>query len=255
MSNKKVSIITTSFNSAKTIEDTIKSVIGQTYPNIEYIIIDGGSTDGTQEIVKKYGTKIAKFVSEKDRGIYDGMNKGFRIATGDIIGQINSDDFYASSDVIEAVVNKMGEADSRACWGDLQYVDDKDVNKIVRDWKSSEYAEGKFINGWMPPHPTFFVRKEIYEKYGMFRLDMGTAADYELMLRLLEKHKIRSCYVPKIMVKMRQGGASNKSIQARFKANQKDYKAWKVNGLKISRLRLLLKPLSKLSQYFSNESR
>src|SRR3989344_5964255 len=212
MSTLKVSIITITFNSARTIEDTIKSVLSQTYPNIEYIVIDGGSKDGTQEIVKKYKDKIAKYISEPDKGIYDGMNKGFKVATGDIIGQINSDDFYASNDVIGEVVKKIEEEHAQVCWGDLQYVDAKDTNKIIRDWKSSEYAEGKFKNGWMPPHPTFFVRREVYEKYGYFRLDMGTAADYELMLRFLEKHRVRSCHIPKIMVKMREGGASNKSV-------------------------------------------
>lgn len=253
MPSLKVSIITTTFNSAKTIEDTIKSVLSQTYPNIEYIIVDGNSNDGTQEIVKKYGNRIYKFVSEKDRGIYDGMNKGYELATGEIIGQINADDLYASNDIIETVVNKFEETKVDACWGDLQYVDELRTSKIIRDWKSSEYREGKFRKGWMPPHPTFFARKEVYEKFGTFRSDMGTAADYELMLRLLEKNKIKSCHIPKIMVKMRQGGASNKNILARLKANQNDYKAWKVNGLKIGRLYLFLKPLSKLTQYFKND--
>ncbi len=254
-----VSIITTVFNGKETIEDTIKSVLSQSYQNIEYIITDGGSTDGTLELIKKYQNnpptfgkvkcKIAKIVSEKDKGIYDGMNKGIKMDTGDIIGILNSDDIYASEDVIEKVVETMEEKNADACWGDLVYVDKNDLNKIIRYWKSSEYKEGKFQRGWMPSHPSFFVRKWVYEKYGYFNLDFSIAADYEIMLRFLEKYKIKSCYIPEILVKMRIGGKSNKSIKNIIKANIECYQAWKVNGLKINPLRMFFKPISKVSQY------
>ena len=246
----KVSIITPSFNSADTIENTIQSVLLQNYPDIEYIITDGGSTDGTVEVINKYKNKINKFVSEKDKGVYDGMNRGIKRATGDIIGILNSDDIYASNDVIERVVNEMAENNADCCWGDLVYVDAKNTDKVIRYWKSSEYKEGKFKKGWMPPHPTFFVKKWVYQKYGLFNLDFPISADYELMLRFLEKYKIRSCYIPQVLVKMRIGGQSNKSIKNIIKGNIECYRAWKINGLKANPLIFFFKPLSKVTQYF-----
>jgi len=245
-----VSIITTVLNNKETVEDAIKSVLGQSYKNIEYIIIDGGSTDGTVKIINKYRDRISKFISEKDRGVYDGMNKGIRMASGEIIGILNSDDIYARDNVIEEVVKVMEKNNVDCCWGDLVYVDAKDTNKIIRHWKSSEYEPGKFKKGWMPPHPTFFVRRWVYEKYGRFNLDFPISADYELMLRFLEKYKIRSCYIPQVMVKMRVGGQSNKSIINIIKANIECYKAWKINGLEINPLIIFLKPFSKIYQYF-----
>jgi len=245
-----VSIITTVLNSRETIEDTIKSVLNQYYPNIEHIIVDGGSIDGTIEVINKYRKKISKFISEKDKGIYDGMNKGIRMAGGEIIGILNSDDIYASDNVIEEVVKTMEESNADCCWGDLVYVDTKDTNKIIRYWKSSEYEPGKFRKGWMPPHPAFFVRKWVYEKYGTFNLNFPISADYELMLRFLEKYKIKTCYISQVMVKMRIGGQSNKSIINIIKANLECYRAWRLNGLKINPLRILLKPLFKIPQYF-----
>ena len=245
----KVSIITAVFNSRQFIEPALKSVLNQTYKNIEYIVIDGGSTDGTTEIINKYRDKIVKFVSEPDKGIYDGMNKGIKLADGEIIGFLNSDDFYDDNNVIETVVKEMENKKIDVCWGDLVYIDKKDNSRIVRFWKSSEYQEGKFKRGWMPPHPTFFVRRRIYEKYGPFNLDFKIAADYELMLRFLEKYKVSSCYIPKVLVKMRIGGKSNRFINV-IKANFEAYRSWKINSLKINPFRILLKPLSKISQYF-----
>ena len=246
----KISIITPSFNSVEIIESAIKNVLSQDYPNIEYIIIDGGSTDGTLKVIDKYKNKIAKVVSEKDKGVYDGMNKGIKLATGDIIGILNSDDFYTSENVIKKVVRTMKEKNADCCWGDLVYVDKENTDKIIRNWKSSEYKEGKFKRGWHPPHPCFFVKKWVYEKYGLFNLDFPISADYELMLRLLEKHKIKSCYIPQILVKMRIGGQSNKSIKNIIKGNIECYRAWKINGLKANPLIFFFKPLSKVTQYF-----
>lgn len=246
----KVSIITVCYNSAKTIEDSIKSVLGQSYQNIEYIIIDGESKDKTLDIVNKYKSKIAKIISEPDKGIYDAMNKGLKLAIGDIVGILNSDDFYADENVIKDIVEGMENNKADACWGDLIYVGQKDISEIKRIWKSSAYEFGKFQKGWMPPHPTFFVRRRAYEKYGYFNLDFKISADYELMLRLLEKNKVKYCYIPRILVKMRVGGESNKNIKNIIKANIESYKAWKINGLRGGFLAVFLKPLSKIKQLF-----
>lgn len=245
----KVSIITVCFNSDKTIEDTIQSVINQTYCNIEYIIIDGLSTDNTLEIVNKHKDKIAKIVSEKDAGLYDAINKGIGLATGDIIANINSDDFYIDDNVITDVVTKMEEQKSDTLYADLYYVDAFDTNKITRNWVSGEYKKGMFFKGWMPPHPTFFVRKSVYNQYGKFNLELKSAADYEVMLRFIHKYECTICYLPRVTVKMRIGGVSNVSIKNRLKANREDKRAWKINGLKPKPYTLIFKPLSKVLQF------
>lgn len=246
----KVSIITVCYNSVKTIENAIKSVLSQTHPDIEYIVIDGGSTDGTLEIINKYCGNITQVVSEPDKGIYDAMNKGLKMATGEILGILNSDDFYATNNVIEKVIEKIQEENADVLWGDLVYIGRENTNKIVRIWKSSEYKEGKFKSGWHPAHPTFFVKKDIYEKYGYFNLNFKIAADYELMLRLLEKYGVNSVYLPEVLVNMRSGGISNKNLKNILKANIESYRAWKVNGLKINPLIILVKPFKKIFQLF-----
>lgn len=245
----KVSIITVVYNNQDTIKDAIESVLNQTYKNIEYIIIDGASTDRTVEIIKSYEDKIDKFISESDKGIYDAMNKGIKLATGDIIGILNSDDFYASNDIIEKAVREFQEKKVDSVYGDLVYTDAKNTNKVIRYWKSKSYKRGLFQKGWHPAHPTFFVKKEVYDKYGLFNFDFKIAADYELMLRFLEKYQISSSYIPEIFVKMRLGGESNQSIKNVIKANIESYNAWKVNGLDINPFQMLLKPLSKLLQF------
>lgn len=246
----KVSIITVVYNNAQTIKGAIESVLNQTYQNVEYIVIDGGSTDGTVEIIKSYGDEINKFISEKDNGLYDAMNKGISLAAGDVVGILNSDDFYASNDILEIVANEFATKDIDCLYGDLEYVDADDVNKVMRYWKSRPYKEGLFQKGWHPPHPTFFVKRECYDKYGVFNLDFKIAADYELMLRFLERHKLKSVYIPKTFVRMRVGGVSNRSITSILKANIESYKAWKINGLYINPLMFSLKPLSKVLQFF-----
>ena len=247
----KVSIITISYNSEETIEDTIRSVVNQDYPNIEYIIIDGASTDSTLSIVKKYEDDIAKIISEPDKGIYDAMNKGVEAATGDIIGILNSDDIYASDKVISSIVNTIGEKDS--VYADLVYVDRENTDKITRYWKSGEYKEGLFKKGWMPPHPTFFLRKECYNKYGVYNLELKSAADYELMLRMIHKHKISVAYLPETITKMRVGGQSNVTLKNRIKANKEDRKAWVINGLKPGPLTLTMKPVRKITQFLKKK--
>jgi glycosyltransferase involved in cell wall biosynthesis len=245
----KCTIITVSYNAADTIESTINSVLSQDYNNIEYIIIDGNSSDGTLDIIKKYDSKITKWISEKDQGIYDAMNKGIQIATGNVIGILNADDLYANSSVISSVINKFNHTNSDAVYGDLKYVLKNDISKTIRFWKSGEYKEGKFLKGWMPPHPTFFVKKDLYDRYGLYRTDMPSAADYELMLRLVHKNKINIAYLPELITIMREGGVSNNSLTNRWKANRDDLRAWRVNGLKPNMFTLILKPLSKVIQF------
>ena len=249
----KISIVTSVYNNKGTISEAIESVLSQTYDNIEYIVVDGASTDGTVDVIKKYTDKITTFVSEPDKGIYDGLNKGIGLATGDIVGILNSDDFYKSNDVLETVVNEFIRKDIDCLYGDLEYVAAHDTDKIVRYWKSKEFEDGLFQKGWHPAHPTFFVKREFYDKYGVFNLDFKIAADYEIMLRFLEKYKLKSSYINKTFVKMRIGGESNRSVLNILKANLESYRAWKVNGLYINPLRLLLKPLSKLFQLLKRE--
>jgi len=246
----KVSIITVTYNSAETVEDTIKSVVNQDYKDIEYIIIDGLSKDKTLEIVYQYKERIAKVISEKDLGIYDAIGKGIKNATGDIIVALNSDDMYASNDAISKVVELFKSSHADAVYGDLNYVDRLDTSKVIRKWKSGAYKKGYFLKGWMPPHPTFFVRNYCYQKYGSFNLSLKSAADYELMLRFIHKHEIKVAYLPKLIVNMRAGGQSNVSFKNRFKANREDRKAWEMNGLKPGLFTLIRKPLSKIKQYF-----
>ncbi len=246
----KVSIITVSLNSCETIEDSIQSVLNQKYKNIEYIIIDGGSSDGTVEIIKKFQDKIAKWVSEYDKGIYHALNKGIGLATGDIIGFLHADDVYAHNLVIDLIVSRMMNYDTESCYGDLLYVHKKDINKTIRYWKSCPYHEGLFKKGWMPPHPTFFVRRKIYDRYGYFNTEFKIAADYELMLRFLEKNKISTCYLPGVLIKMRTGGESNRSLKNLIIKSSEDYRAWNVNKLNGGFYTIALKNLSKISQFF-----
>ncbi|MEK7674100.1 MAG: glycosyltransferase family 2 protein [Patescibacteria group bacterium] len=228
----KISIITATLNSEKTIEDTILSVFNQTFRDIEHLIIDGGSIDKTLEIVKKYPQRISKIISEPDIGVYDAMNKGIKLADGEIIGFLNSDDVYFDNNVIEAVVGVFLENNIDCLWGDLVYVSKDNLKKVVRYWKSSEYRDGLFGAGWVPPHPTFFVKKEIYKKYGGFNLDFKIAADYELMFRLLKKHKIKGKYISKPLIKMRTGGLAHQPKNV-AKGNMECIKTWEINGFKM----------------------
>jgi glycosyltransferase involved in cell wall biosynthesis len=245
----KISLITASFQCAQTIEDCIQSIINQTYPNIEHIIIDGGSKDGTLEVINKYRDKIAKVVSEPDRGIYDAMNKGIKLAIGDIIGIINSDDVVADRTVVETLVKAMSDSNADSCYGDLVYIDRENMDKVIRYWNAGQFQRERFRNGWMPPHPTFFVKRALYEKYGLFNLDFPVTADYELMLRFLYKYNVSTTYIPKVLVKMRTGGKSRPGLINTAKNMRENYRAWKENGLDASLLTFVMKPLSKATQY------
>tara|TARA_Y100001968_G_C19404408_1_gene742842 strand:+ start:589 stop:1365 length:777 start_codon:yes stop_codon:yes gene_type:complete len=248
-SEPKVSIITVAFNSSLTIRETIESVLNQTYKNIEYIIIDGGSEDNTMEIIKTFKEEISYVISEKDEGIYDGMNKGIKIATGEIIGILNSDDKYFHNNIITEIVNNFIEKDTDTLYGDLIYVDTKNPEKVIRYWESGIYNKKNISQGWMIPHPTFFVKKEIYNKYGMYSNKLRSAADYEMMIRLLYKNNCSVSYIPKILVKMRTGGYSNQSIWNRLKANNEDVIAWKINGLVPPKFLRFFKPFLKINQF------
>lgn len=229
---------------------TLQSVIEQTYPDIEYIIVDGASTDATLAIVDEYKQGISKVISEKDNGLYDALNKGIALATGDLIGILHSDDFYTDNYVIEKIVKTMTDQQADAVYADLYYVDRNDTSKIFRKWKSGSYKHGMFLNGWMPPHPTFFAKRACYTAFGSFNLNLVSAADYELMLRFIHRHRIKLAYLPEFVIKMRVGGKSNVSLKNRIRANNEDRKAWKINGLKPRFYTLYAKPLRKIIQLF-----
>ena len=250
-----VTIVTITFNLIKAgredyFRQCLESVHNQSYDNIEHIVVDGASTDGTLDIIAQYRSGIAKVISEPDKGIYDALNKGIRLASGEVIGLLHGDDFYANDKVLESVVDIFKKLNVDSCYGDLLYVNKNDTNKVIRYWKSSPYTPGKFRQGWMPPHPTFFVKREIYQKYGYFNTDFRIAADYELMLRLFEKNKISTYYIPEILIKMRLGGASNRSPKNMFIKSSEDYKAWKVNHLDGGLYTIFLKNITKAPQFF-----
>ena len=230
----KVSIITVCYNSKEFIQHAIDSVLNQTYSNIEYIIIDGNSTDGTVDIVNSYGDKISKFVSEKDKGIYDAMNKGLSYVTGDIVGILNSDDFYISNTIISEIVAQFNTNTCDALFADLIFVDRNNTDKQVRYWKSKPYISGSFKQGWHPSHPTFFVKNEFYQNFGLFNCTLKLAADFELMLRFIVKHHAKTFYYAKPIVKMRMGGASTKGLSNLVKQNIECIKSFKINGLRVS---------------------
>lgn len=245
----KISIITVAFNAEKTIGDTIESVLKQDYEDIEYIIIDGASTDQTLDVINQYKSQIDTIISEPDQGIYDGMNKGISYATGDFVGILNADDFYTDHTVVSRIVEQIQKAKANAIYADLKYVDAEDPLKVKRKWVSGEFKREKFINGWMPPHPTFFLQRTLYEKYGGYSLDLKSAADYELMLRMLLRHKVPTTYLNAFIISMRVGGVSNASVKNRVNANREDRKAWEMNNLKPRFYTILMKPLRKIGQF------
>lgn len=245
----KISIITVSFNSAKTIRQTIESVLSQDYFDLEYIVVDGASTDGTVDILKEFEGKI-KYLSEPDKGIYDALNKGVKLATGEVIGTIGGDDFYPNTHVISRVVKAFEDFKTEAIYGDKQYVNVGDDDTIVRYWRSGEYQRDNWLKGWMPPHLSFYLKKSAFEKYGNYITDFTCSGDYELMLRMLYKNKLTAHYLPEVVMTMRNGGTSTASWKHRYRANMEDRRAWKINGLKPQWFTLWLKPISKISQLF-----
>lgn len=248
----KLSIITTTFNSAATLVDTIKSVLGQDYQNIEYIIVDGGSTDGTLDIIKEYALRFdgrLKWISEKDKGIYDAMNKGIRMSTGDVVGILNSDDYYTSSDVLSTYVKAFKESDVEAVFGDIHFIREGEPNKVARYYSSKIFRPSLLRFGFMPAHPSFYLRREVYQKAGFYSLDYKIGSDFEMMVRLFKNHHISYKYIHKDVVTMRMGGASTNGVGSHFLLLKEDTRACKSNGIYTHPLFVLLKYIYKVFEF------
>ena len=245
----RLSIITVVYNGEAFISDCIRSVLIQTYQDVEYIIVDGGSTDGTIECIKSFGKGITTFISQKDLGIYDAMNKGIAMATGNVIGILNADDFFSDEYVLENIARAFKGLDSDVVYGDLFYISRNDNTRIVRKWTGQSYNDGLFSYGWMPAHPTFYARKELFERYGNYDLSYGSAADYELMLRFMHRYKVRATYLPHVFVQMRTGGISNRCLGNRIEALLQDYRAMKAHMVSYPWITVLMKPLRKMTQF------
>jgi glycosyltransferase involved in cell wall biosynthesis len=246
--NIKVSVITPCFNSEVTIRDTLESVACQTYKNVEHIIVDGNSKDNTLQIVKAF-PHVFKIISESDNGIYDAMNKGIKNSTGNIISILNSDDFFDNRNVLQDVVNSFNSSGASIVYGNLYYVNETNTAKIVRRWKSSPYKQGAFIQGWHPPHPTLFVKKEVYDAYGLFDTALNISADFELMLRFIERYKVNNFYLDEFLVRMRMGGASNAGFKNILLGNINIKKAFKKNNIPYKRYYPVLRLMPKLFQF------
>lgn len=247
-----ISIITATYNSAETINDTIKSVLCQTNKDFEYIIVDGGSIDETIDIVKSYESEFSgrlKWVSEKDKGIYDAMNKGIKMASGDIIGILNSDDYYTSDDILQTIADAFKCQTVDAIYGDIHFIKDGVPDKCVRYYSSRLFSPFWLRFGFMPAHPSFYCKRDVFDKSGLYRLDYKIGSDYEMMVRLFRKHKISSRYVPKDFVTMRTGGASNSNLQSRLTLIKEDVKACRDNGIYTNELFICLKFLYKIFEF------
>ncbi|MDM3003067.1 glycosyltransferase [Citrobacter sp. CK188] len=244
----RVSIITATYNSEKTLADTLFSLENQTYQNIEYIIVDGASKDNTLDLVREKCSRVSKIISESDKGIYDALNKGINAAAGDIIGFLHSDDMLAYDNVIENIVNAFKSSGSDAVYGDLEYVGQEDTGKRIRLWKSGIFSRNKMKLGWMLPHPSFYMKRSCYQEHGGFSLSYRISADYDSLLRYIYTKRVTVSYLPKILVKMRVGGISNRSLSTMFCKSKEDIKIMKSNGI-VWPLALAFKNLSKLPQF------
>lgn len=245
----KLSIITVCLNSETTIADTINSVLEQSFSDYEYIIFDGGSTDNTLDIIKRFDGHIT-LVEGKDEGLFDAMNQAITIASGEVIGILNSDDFYSHNQVLAKVMNAFDETHSDSVYGDLMYVQRENVDRVWRVWKSGAFDKANFRAGWAPPHPTFFVKKRVYDEFGLFDTSFHISADYELMLRFLYRHNVSTAYLPNFLVKMRTGGNSSGKSLSKFLSIAEDIRAWRVNKLKPGLITIPFKILRKVRQLF-----
>lgn len=243
----KFSIITCTYNSEATIRDAIESVLAQDYPHVEYLVIDGKSTDRTLDIARSYSHRIDRILSEPDNGIYEALNKGIAMATGDVTGILHSDDLYASNQVLSKVAEIFMREQADAVYGDLLYVSQHNPKKIIRYWKAGQFKRENLRRGWMPPHPAVFLQTQLYRKFGMYNTEYHIAADYELMLRMLGRHQIHPVYLPEILIKMRMGGVSNKSLTSILRKMREDYLAMRYYGTG-NWPKLALKTLIKLTQ-------
>ena len=243
----QISVVTAVFNRAGTVAEALQSVRAQTWPNVEHIVIDGGSTDGTLDILKAHRSRLATLISEPDAGIYDALNKGIRQATGDVVGFMHADDLFASPLALARVAAEFDDPDVGAVYGDLVYVG-KDASRIIRYWRAGPFSRERLAQGWMPPHPTFYLRRELYEKLGLFDTRYRIAADYESMLRILGRGGVKPAYVPHILVRMRWGGVSNSSLRNMLIKSTEDYTAMRQNGMG-GLVALLRKNVAKLPQF------
>ncbi|MDF1617759.1 glycosyltransferase family 2 protein [Petrocella sp. FN5] len=249
-----VSIITVCYNSEKYIESAIKSVLSQNYSNIEYIVIDGGSTDRTLDIVRKYSEHSSiriKVISEPDEGIYDAMNKGVKLAEGDIIGILNSDDFYINNKVITWVVNTFEATNADMVYGNLVFVDRQDTNRIVRVWDT---FKGEFLKGWNPPHPSTFIKKSIYKEFGYYKKEYKISSDYDLFFRMIEIGKVNHHHLNKTLVKMRVGGASTSGWKSNYVGSKEIYMTLKEHNVRFRRWIVLSRLLKKIKQFYQRRS-
>jgi glycosyltransferase involved in cell wall biosynthesis len=253
MKNIKVSIITVTFNSVRTISETIDSVLAQSYPYIEYIIIDGCSADGTIEKIKSYGKCVSKFLSETDTGIYDAINKGIRLADGDIVGILNSDDVFYDNYIIEKIVRTFIDNEIDAVFGDVQFVDPVKTSKIVRYYSSKKFNPGKFKYGYMPAHPSFYAKRELFEKLGYYKTDYKIAADFELLIRFLYISKIKYQYLEMPFVSMRMGGVSNRSVKGKYIINKEIARACKENGIQTNTINIYSKYFTKIFDFVNSK--
>jgi glycosyltransferase involved in cell wall biosynthesis len=246
-----ISVITVVFNGRATLEETICSVLRQTYGNVEYIVVDGGSSDGSLEIIRKYDDRIDFWISERDRGIYDAMNKGMSLASGDIVGFLNADDLYADDGVLQKISDAFQSASIQACYADLIYVS-QDNSRVVRYWKSKKFVKGDFAKGWSPAHPTFYVRRSEFEHMGLFDSAYKLAADVEFMMRYLERGGLNSVYIPDVLVRMRVGGVSNRSWKNIVLQNKEVFAALRKNGIPFSKVTFIVnKFFSRLGQFIA----
>lgn len=248
----KVSLITVTYNSALTLADTINSVRDQDYSNIEYIIIDGSSNDGTVKIIKDNLDVVTRWISETDSGLYDAMNKGIKLATGDIVGIINSDDFYHRKDAISKIVEGFSQKEIQCVFADVRFVKSNNLDKTIRYYSSKKFNLGAFSWGFMPAHPTFFTHRGNFEKFGFYRTDFKIAADFELLVRFLYKNKLTFKYLPVDLMKMRLGGLSTASLKSTWVINQEDLRACRENGLSTNYLRLYSRYFRKIFEYHRN---
>jgi glycosyltransferase len=252
-----ISIITATYNSAETIQETIESVLSQNDCDIEYVVVDGQSNDGTLDIIKKNESRFngrMQWISEPDKGIYDALNKGIRLVTGDIIGFLHSDDVFASPSVINTIQEVFEKTNADVVYGDLIYVDQKNPEKVLRYWRSQPFSSSLLLRGWMPAHPTVFMKKEIYEQHGGFDLSFSISADYDFLLRVFQDNSLRSVYLPQVITKMRVGGTSNKTIRNIVIKSKEDYWALRKNGFSHAGWILAMKNISKLTQFLKRKS-
>jgi glycosyltransferase involved in cell wall biosynthesis len=249
----RISVITAVYNAAPTLEQALESVHAQTWSDVEHIVVDGGSTDGSVAMLMQHRPKIAKLISEPDKGLYDALNKGIRHASGDIIGFLHSDDQFATRDALAKVAAAFNDPEVGAAYGDLVYVKRHAPEQVVRYWRAGAFKRALLTTGWMPPHPTFYVRRELYARYGVFDTKYKISADYDSILRLLWHGRIAACYIPEVLVRMRTGGVSNRSLLGLIRKSGEDYMAMRANG--IGGLQTVLrKNFAKLPQFFDRSA-